>query len=327
MSSDPFYGDLDFFVDLQPQSEDFMQAALEGLSLQKKRIPSKFFYDEAGSNLFDLICDTPEYYITRTEVSILSSLTDEIPQYVGPNCNVVEYGCGSSKKIEALLTVLPSPTRYIPIDISKEHLISTAKEITSMFPEIKVGAICADFSLPLDWPEEFLIKSNSRLGFFPGSTIGNQSAEEVKVFLGYVRRMLGKGGKFLIGVDTKKDIDILNRAYNDEEGHTSKFNLNLLRRMEVELGAELNLSGFYHHAEYNPALGCMEMYLVSDIEQKIRLNDKDFSFEAGERIHTENSYKYTKNEFCALANGAGYELLSAWSDDKDLFAIYLFEIV
>ena len=318
---------LDFFLDLQPQKEDFSIAVLKGLSLSKKSIPPKFLYDEKGLQLFNLICKTVEYYITRTEISLLKSIKSDIRLLVGPRVVIFEYGCGSSHKIKALLSSLIDPAIYVPIDISKSDLIATAREVAMNYPKIKVGAICADFSNPIELPKSIALHASERLAFFPGSTIGNQTPREALLFLKNVRGMLGKKGKFLIGVDTKKDEDILCRAYNDSQGHTASFNFNLLRRINNELGAEIDTSEFFHDAFYNNELGRIEMHLKSKIQQSIRISDRNFSFEIGESIHTENSYKYSKDEFLVLAKKSGFELLKVWSDNENLFAIYLLQVI
>lgn len=319
--------DLDYFVDLQPKKEDFHEAVLRGLSLPQKFISPKFFYDEKGSKIFDKVCEAPEYYVTRTEIAILNDIKKEIYSVVEPGSVVVEYGCGSSIKIKALLSALPDPSHYIAIDISKSHLIATAKEIASDYLNISVGAICADFLEPIDWPEKASLKSSKRLAFFPGSTIGNQIPSEAGQFMKYVRHMVGDEGFFLVGVDLKKDIKILDRAYNDAAGLTADFNCNLLHRMKNELDAELNISNFSHNAFYNEVLGRVEMHLVSDIQQMIRIDDVDFSFEKGESIHTENSYKYSKKEFAELAKKSGFGLLKSWSDVENFFCIYLMKAI
>jgi dimethylhistidine N-methyltransferase len=235
----------------------------------------------------------------------------------------VEYGCGSSIKIKALLSALPDPSHYIAIDISKSHLISTAKEIASNYNNISVAAICADFMEPIDWPERASFESLKRLAFFPGSTIGNLNPIEACQFLKYVRHLVGDEGTFLIGVDMKKDAEIFNRAYNDEEGHTADFNLNLLHRMKKELDADINISKFSHKAFYNEKLGRVEMHLISDAKQDIKINNIEFSFEKGESIHTECSYKYSVIEFSELAKKSGFSVLKNWSDKRNFFSIYL----
>ena len=320
--------DLDYFVDIQPKTQiEFYEAVLEGLSLSQKTISPKFFYDERGSKIFDKICNTPEYYVTRTEVALLNNIQEELYTLVEPESAVVEYGCGSSIKIKALLSALPQPSHYIAIDISKTHLISTAKEIASDYSNISVGAICADFSEPIDWPESAYFESLKRLAFFPGSTIGNLQPSEAIQFLKYVRHLVGDEGAFLIGVDMKKDAEVFNQAYNDAEGHTADFNLNLLHRMKNELGADIDISEFSHKAFYNEKLGRVEMHLISDTKQTIKLDSLEFSFEKGESIHTECSYKYSISEFSELAKKSGFSLLRNWSDKRDFFSIYLMRAI
>ena len=320
--------DLDYFVDIQPKTQiGFYEAVLEGLSLSQKTISPKFFYDERGSKIFDKICNTPEYYVTRTEIALLNNIQEELYTLVEPESAVVEYGCGSSIKIKALLSALPQPSHYIAIDISKTHLISTAKEIASNYNNISVAAICADFMEPINWPERASFESLKRLAFFPGSTIGNLNPSEACQFLKHVRHLVGDEGAFLIGVDTKKDAEIFNRAYNDKVGHTADFNLNLLHRMKKELDADINISEFSHKAFYNEKLGRVEMHLISDTKQGIKINNLEFSFEKGESIHTECSYKYSVMEFSELAKKSGFSVLKNWSDKRNYFGIYLLKAI
>ena len=320
--------DLDYFVDIQPKKKiEFYEAVLEGLSLPQKTISPKFFYDERGSKIFDKICDTPEYYVTRTEIALLNDIQEELNSLVEPGVAVAEYGCGSSIKIKALLSALPEPSHYIAIDISKSHLIATAKEIALDYSNISVGAICADFMEPIDWPESAYFESIKRFAFFPGSTVGNLQPSEAIQFLKYVRHLVGDEGTFLIGVDMKKDAGIFNQAYNDAEGHTADFNLNLLHRMKNELGADIDISEFSHKAFYNEKLGRVEMHLISDVEQVIKIDSLEFSFEKGESIHTECSYKYSISEFSELAKKSGFSLLKNWSDKRDFFSIYLMKAI
>ena len=319
--------ELKYFIDLQPKKEDFREAVLRGLSLPQKSISPKFFYDERGSRIFDKICNTPEYYVTRTEIALLNEIWQEIHSLVEAGSTVVEYGCGSSIKIKALLAALPEPSQYIAIDISRSHLISTANEIALNYTNISVGAICADFMEPIDWPEKAYAESLQRLAFFPGSTIGNQTPSEAAGFLENVRHLVGDEGAFLVGVDLKKDSEILNRAYNDAEGCTADFNLNLLYRIKNELDADIEISGFSHKAFYNEELGRVEMHLVSGSQQVISIDGAEFSFEKGESIHTESSHKYSKSDFIQLAEQSGFGLLKDWRDDNNLFSIYLMKAI
>jgi dimethylhistidine N-methyltransferase len=328
MNDDRSIEGLDYFVDIKPKIQiEFHEAILEGLSLPQKTISPKFFYDERGSEIFDKICETPDYYITRTEIGLLNDIQDELYNLAEPGSAVVEYGCGSSIKIKALLSALPEPSHYIAIDISKTHLISTAKEIASNYSNISVAAICADFMEPIDWPDRASFESSKRLAFFPGSTIGNLNPDEASQFLKYVRHLVGNEGSFIIGVDMKKDTDIFNRAYNDEEGHTADFNLNLLHRMKKELDADINISEFSHKAFYNEKLGRVEMHLISNTKQNITIDNSEHSFEKGESIHTECSYKYSVAEFSELAKQSGFSVLKNWCDKKKFFSIYFLKAI
>ncbi|MBT3992379.1 MAG: L-histidine N(alpha)-methyltransferase [Rhodospirillaceae bacterium] len=318
---------IDYFVDLQPETDDFLGEALAGLALPQKSIPPKFFYDAAGSKIFDQICEAPEYYVTRTEIALMEDIQAELNALVAPGSIAVEYGCGSSLKIRALLSALPDPAEYLAIDISRTHLINTVKEIAADYPNIRVGAICADFSDALEWPEQASLENAPRLAFFPGSTIGNQTPEEAVQFLARVRHMVGDEGYLLIGVDLKKDVDILNRAYNDAAGYTANFNLNLLHRMKRELGAQLDVSNFAHDAFYNEAAGRIEMHLISQRDQSVELGGQSFSFKKGESIHTENSYKYSIADFEDLARQSGFEALKSWTDADNLFSIHYMRAV
>jgi dimethylhistidine N-methyltransferase len=313
---------VDFFVDLEPEIDDFRMAVLDGLSKPQKSIPAKFFYDRKGSQLFDLICEAPEYYVTRTELGIIEDIQSEVRSIISSGVSVIEYGCGSSLKIRALLSALSEPAEYIAIEISKSHLITTATQIALDYPDLSVGGICADFSQLVEWPQQAKKNQLKRLAFFPGSTIGNQTPQEAGKFLKDIRHMLGDEGKLIIGVDLKKDVDVLTRAYNDVGGYTADFNLNLLHRIKSELNADLDISTFSHNAFYNEQAGRVEMHLVSQLKQVIQIDEIEFSFEAGESIHTENSYKYSQIEFTDLAAKSGFDLLKSWSDRSNYFAVY-----
>ena len=310
-----------YFIDKKPAPADFMAEVLAGLSKSPKSVPPKFFYDEAGSDLFNKICETPEYYVTRTEVALLETYSAEISRRAGPSRAVIEYGCGSSLKINTLLDGLTSPAEYLAIDISKEHLLQTATDIAEAHPAIKVGAICADFSRDLDLPET-VGDGSRRLAFFPGSTIGNQTPEEAVQFLQIVRTAVGHDGSLLIGVDLEKDSSILTPAYNDDDGHTAAFNLNLLHRIRSELGGNLDCSQFRHDAFFNESLHRVEMHLVSECDQDILVGGQTFHFANRETIHTESSYKYTVDRFSELAVSAGFRVTETWIDPDSLFSIH-----
>lgn len=314
-------GGVAYFVDRQPRVADFEHAVIAGLRAEQKEIPAKFFYDDEGSHIFNRICETEEYYVTRTEIGLLSDRRDDIRRLAGPGAVVIEYGCGSAAKINLLLDALKDPAEYAAIDISPEHLRFVVEDISARHPGLRVGGICADFTGGFELPSE-VAGDGTKLGFFPGSTIGNQTPEEARGFLRRVRENVGDGGALLIGVDLKKDTGRLNRAYNDAAGHTADFNLNLLRRIERELDSEVNVDGFEHHAFYNEGEGRIEMHLRAKSAQRIRIGGETFRFSGGETIHTENSYKYTVGEFGELAARAGFAVGAAWTDANDLFSIH-----
>lgn len=317
---------LAFFVDEKPALATFLDDALTGLAASPKRIAPKYFYDERGSELFDKICQTPEYYPTRTELGLLAKHGPDIADAVGPDCLVVEYGAGSSLKIRRLLDALHDPAGYVAVDISRDYLHGQMSGLASDMPNIAVGAICADFTAGFDLPPETRNLGTRRLGFLPGSTIGNFVPAEAEALLARSTKLLGRGGQFLIGVDLKKPKHILDAAYDDGAGVTAQFNLNLLKRMQSELGAELNESGFSHVAFYNGDQGRVEMHLEAKGPQTIRLQGKDFAFDDGERIHTESSYKYEPEEFAEMAQRAGFVPRGLWTDADGLFSLHLLEV-
>ena len=299
---------------------DFGRDMFEGLSRSPRSISPKFFYDVAGSQLFDRICDLPEYYPTRTEVRILTECAPEIAAQIGPNADVVEFGAGSLTKVRLLLDALHAPRRYVPIDISGEHLEAAAQRLRADYPRIAVQPVVADYTMPLVLPSlgEGL---GQRVGFFPGSTLGNFSPEEALAFLQLAQRLL-RGGGLLLGVDLVKDPARLHAAYNDAQGVTAAFNLNLLRRANRELGTDFDLEGFAHAAFYNAPLRRIEMHLVSRRAQSVRLDGQRFDFEEGETIHTENSYKFTAPGLHALAVKAGLRPTAVWTDPERLFSVH-----
>lgn len=314
---------LAFFVDLKPAIADFQDSVVEGLSQMPKRLACKYFYDEAGLDLFGKICETEEYYVTRTELTLLCKIGPEVAQLVGPGRTVIELGSGSDLKIRRLLDLLDNPAQYVPIDISPVHLREAAEAVSRDYPQIRVGAVCADFTAPLPLPADAIeTTSGARLGFFPGSTIGNLSPEEAEAFLRGLHPLLGSEGALLIGVDLQKDTGRLNRAYNDAAGYTAAFNLNILHRIAGELDASIDPPGFEHFAFYNEAQGRIEMHLRSLRTQDIRVGQTHFNIAADELIHTENSHKYTLDGFGALAQAAGYRAAAQWTDAGNLFSIH-----
>lgn len=309
--------------DYHPQTRDWYQEVLTGLRQPLKQLPAKLFYDEQGSHLFDQICHLPEYYPTRTEQAIMDTYIPEMAALLGQGVLLIEYGSGSSQKTRTLLNYLPWPAGYVPIDISKEHLMQSAAEITLTYPGLEVLPVCADYEKVYQIPVPAQVASR-RVVYYPGSTIGNFHPTEAIAFLKQVRGRCGQDCELLIGVDLKKDKTILHQAYNDSAGVTAAFNLNILTRLNREFGANFKLDQFKHDAFYNEDAGRIEMHLVSLREQTVRVNDRMISLRAGERIWTESSYKYTVTEFAHLAAQAGFKLKKVWTDSRRWFSVQYF---
>jgi dimethylhistidine N-methyltransferase len=299
--------------------EQFKSAVLEGLGTRPRAIPARFLYDARGSGLFDAICELPEYYLTRTETAILARNAAEVSQLAGPQCILIEFGSGSSVKSRLLLDAMSTLEAYVPIDISREHLDGTVAGLRRDYPALRVHAVCADYMTLDRLPDT--INGNRRIGFFPGSTIGNLTPEEATSFLRRVRRLLGDDGALILGVDLKKDRRRLHDAYNDAAGVTAQFTLNLLRRMNRELDATFDLAAFAHEAFYNPVESRIEIYLRSLRAQTVSVAGHRFTFEEGERIHTEYSYKYDDASLAALAGSGGFDVERSWTDPEGLFAV------
>lgn len=309
------------FYDLHPQPASFLAEVADGLSRPNKEIPAKFFYDARGCELFDQICEQPEYYLTRTELGILERNTGRMADLLGERCLLIEYGSGNSRKTRILLDRL-GPATYMPIDIAREQLTHSSAALLDDYPQLRVVAVCADYSRPLRLPYYEAYEPCRRVVFFPGSTIGNLTPEEAGNFLRNVSRQVGPGGSMLVGVDLKKDTATLNAAYNDGSGVTAAFNMNLLARINRELSADFDLGAFRHHAFYNEKRGRIEMHLMSLKDQWVRLADGVLHFWEGETIHTENSYKYSVAEFQQLAAGAGFQPEAVWTDEQTLFSVH-----
>ena len=307
------------FHDLQAPPDDFRSQVIAGLGAETKRLSPKFFYDERGSQLFDAITRLPEYYPTRTEIGLLQRYGEEMAQMLGDGGVLFELGSGSAKKIRVLLQAL-RPGIYAPIDISRQHLRDSALAIAQDHPNVAVHAICADYSRPLAFCGGF--DAGRRAVFFPGSSIGNFDPSEACRLLRTIAQVLGPDGCLLIGVDIKKAPSLLNAAYNDSAGVTAQFNLNLLARINHELGADFDVRAFRHEAFYNEALGRIEMHLIASVAQRVGIDGRCFEFRAGERIHTENSYKYGIEEFRTLAAEAGLAAAGVWQDDDALFSVH-----
>jgi dimethylhistidine N-methyltransferase len=308
--------------DLEPTTDEFRTAVIAGLSENQKTLPCKFFYDAEGSRLFDRICELPEYYPTRTESSILGRRAGDIARLVGPAARLVEFGSGAGVKIRLLLSALQRPASYVPVDISRPHLLAATAGLARDFPRLAIAPVCADYTKPFALPDLAGATPEANVGFFPGSTIGNFTEAEAREFLAGARTLLGPGSWMIIGVDLRKDFDVQVRAYDDAAGVTADFNLNLLRRINRELGGNFDLDQFAHEARWNEAEGRIEMHLVSRRAQCVEIDHERFVFRAGETIHTENSHKYSLDGFDALAVEAGYETVSVWTDEAQLFSVH-----
>lgn len=301
---------------------DFRDAVLAGLNSRPRAIPCRFFYDARGSRLFDRICELPEYYPTRTEMALLADHADEMAALIGPDADLVEFGAGSSTKVRLLLDALDRPHAFVPIDISGDHLKHAAQALEDDYPGLAVTPVVGDFTRPLTLPP--VADGVRRVGFFPGSTIGNFAPSEARAFLRRAARMLAGGG-LLIGVDLVKDPAVLEAAYDDAAGVTAAFNKNLLVRANAELGADFNIDGFAHKALFNDRASRIEMHLESLGRQQVRIGRDCFSFAPGETIHTENSYKYTVDGFRQAAETAGFRLRRTWADGAGLFSVHWLE--
>lgn len=311
------------FYDLHPPLADLKGEVLNGLSRQPRAIPPKFFYDEYGSQLFDQITELPEYYPTRTEIAIFKEHGEEMASRLGNECLLVELGSGSSQKIRLLLDAL-QPAAYMPIDISKEHLLKSAQTLAADYPNLEIHAICADYSNHFHLP--YNPDDKPKAAFFPGSSIGNFDPPHAQELLQRVAQFLGPDSALLIGVDVKKELQYLNAAYNDAAGVTAAFNLNLLTRINRELGANFELSRFDHHAFYNEKPGRVEMHLVSNTPHEVKVDGQAFEFAKGENIHTESSYKYTVAQFQELATEVGFEPEQVWMDREELFSVHCLRV-
>jgi L-histidine Nalpha-methyltransferase len=313
------------FHDLAPGEESFRDAVLNGLGQPRRAIPCKFFYDARGSALFEAICRLPEYYLTRTEVAILEENAPEIAARMGPHCRLIEFGSGASTKVRILLKALARPAAYVPVDISRERLRDAATSLAEDFSSLPVVAVCADYTRSFPMPP-LPGPVGKRVGFFPGSTIGNFEPDAAVAFLANYARILGPGGEMLIGFDLKKDPRLLDAAYNDSAGVTARFNLNLFERINRELDGDLDIDRFEHVAFYNEVEGRVEIYIRSLANQEAWIAGKPILFGKDELIHTEYSYKYSIPEFRALAARAGFHPVDTWTDAADLFSVHYFRL-
>ncbi|HEY9445596.1 MAG TPA: L-histidine N(alpha)-methyltransferase [Burkholderiales bacterium] len=297
------------------------QEVLAGLSAPRKSLPPKLFYDSRGSELFEQICRLPEYYPTRTEMQIMRDAAPDMATRVGKRSALIEYGSGSGLKTRVRLDAL-QPVAYIPIDIAAEQLTRAAAQVAQAFPGVEVIAVCADYTQPLQLPALDGMDVCRRAVYFSGSTIGNFTPDEAVSFLRRAQALVRAGGAMLIGVDLKKDAAVLHAAYNDAQGVTAAFNLNLLQRLNRELRADFDVSAFAHEAFYNADAGRIEMHLASRRKQDVTVAGRHFHFEAGETIHTENSYKYSIEEFHVLVRRAGFSPQHCWTDAASRFSVH-----
>lgn len=307
--------------DAQGASSEFADALVAGLSARNKSVPCRFFYDAEGSRLFELITELPEYYPTRTETGILHAHAADMANLARPGAVLIEFGSGSSIKTELLLEAMPHLYAYVPIDISAAALDEAHERIALRFPSLHIMPVLGDFSHPLELPSE--IAGRPRLGFFPGSTIGNLTENEAAALLSGMRAILGADAELIIGADLKKDVRRLIAAYDDAQGITAAFNLNLLHRANRELGADFDPDAFEHLATYDVRHGRVDMHLVSRRAQAVTLLGRRFRFAAGERIHTEHSHKYDIDGFRALARRSGWLPREVWTDAEALFSVHV----
>lgn len=310
------------FHDFAPKLDNFRDAVLEGLSRPQKRIPCRFLYDERGSDLFEAICETPEYYPTRTEIGILKKNAKAIAKLIGPDATLIEYGSGAGQKVKLLLRAMERPRAYAGIEVSREILLRATDDLSLDFPDLQIVAICADFLTPIALAPILRRGGGRRVAFFPGSSIGNFTPAEATRFLEQCRVMVGPGGGMVIGVDLKKDETRLDAAYNDAAGVTAAFTLNLLERMNRELDANFAVDRFAHHAKYDPAIGRVAIHIRSLTNQTATVAGRRFRFAKGEGIHTEDSWKYAVSDFQMLARDAGYTSLACWTDSAELFSVH-----
>jgi len=313
-------------LDLEPVNEDFLAEVLAGLAASPRSLPCKFFYDERGVELFQKICELPEYYITRTETELLRRHGREMAESIGANAELIGFGTGAGIKTRMLLNNLENPIAYVPVDISKQRLTDSAEELSRAMPGLEILPVCGDYLQDLQLPIP-LRKPDHVAVVFPGSTIGNLEPAVAADFLRRVCRLCGKSGGLIIGVDLQKDRKVLEAAYNDSAGVTAEFNLNLLVRANRELGADFDLPLWRHQAIYNEDEARIEMHLVSEAAQAVRVGGREFRFERGETIVTEYSYKHTLEGFTRLAVSAGFrEASRVWTDPKRWFAIFHFAV-
>jgi L-histidine N-alpha-methyltransferase len=308
-----------------PALNTFRADVLRGLRAAHKELPCKYFYDEAGSQLFERITELDEYYPTRTELAIMERHAAQMAELLGPRCLLIEYGSGSSTKTRLLLQHLREPAGYVPVDVSGDYLCQSARALAADFPEVQVLPLCADFTRPLKLPAPRK-RPARHVVYFPGSTIGNFTPEETVALLRQTAALCRPGGGLLLGADLRKDPRVLEAAYNDARGVTADFNRNLLTRINRELGADFVVGQFAHRAFYNAGEGRIEMHLVSRCPQSVRIAESEFFFAEGEAIRTEYSYKYRVDDLKALAEKSSFLSDAVWTDERRYFSVYYFTL-
>ena len=313
-------------IQRQADESQFLEEVLVGLWTSPKRLPCKYLYDEHGSSLFDDICELDEYYLTRCEDQIIKQYAREMAEQIGPGVQLVEYGSGSSTKTRALLDQLIDPVAYVPVDISQEHLSKTAAALSLDHPEIEILPVCADFTRSFELPTPSREPTHAAV-FFPGSTIGNFERPETLLMLSQIADLCGRGGGLLIGIDLQKDVSTIEAAYNDREGVTAEFSLNLLRHINRELDGDFDLEHFEHRAVYDDDEDRVEISLVSLRDQSVSIGDLNFQFAEQEHILTEYSHKYTIEGFAELAAEVGLTLRRSWTDPRQMFAVLHFALL
>lgn len=299
-------------------NDTMLAEVLAGLRAYPKTLPPKLFYDSRGAELFETICELPEYYLTRSELSILEKRVGEIASFVGPRAALIEYGSGAGQKIRLLLDALEHPVAYVPVDISNEQLDDVAASLAEEYPDVEIKPLCADYTKAFGAPD-LPAHVARRVAFFPGSTIGNFDPPQAAMFLSRVRELVGQSGALILGVDRVKDTAVLDAAYNDSEGVTAQFNLNILHRIRCELGVELNVNSFEHLAFFNEAASRIEMHLRSRIAQTITVAGEPIEFAKGETIWTESSYKYSEELLHSLLEASGFKIDRLWTDLHENF--------
>ena len=305
-------------------SDTLTDSVVEGLRKSPKELSPVWFYDEYGSSLFDSICELPEYYLTRTELAIMEAHASEMAQIIGPQAALIEFGSGTSQKTRLLLDHLIAPTAYVPVDIAREHLMDAAGALARDYPGLQIAPVCADFTQPFELPRQTAC-AQRRVVYFPGSTLGNFSRADASALLQRMRAIIGSDGAVLIGIDLRKDPNILRRAYNDDAGVTAEFNLNALRHINREVGANFDLANFEHEAVWMDDLSRIEMHLVSKQDQTVRVAGVPIAFKRGEHMRTEYCHKYTLEGFANLAAAAHLAPTRTWMDAEERFAVLLLE--